>query len=469
MSEGMSEKSNAVIFIGIVACSLFFGIMLGAWNGQLGHRDFSYDAGVMAYHQTASSLLHTGSFHGPDSLFFETHRRPPGYPLLLALVYAIGGEHVVSVWTFHLLLWVGILFFLWRISTRFFAGAYALIPVLFFGAWWGALAQLFVFSVEVPALFFMLVFAWSFLRYQETPLLRFAIAQGIGLAILVLIKPIFFYALPFLAFFFLLQNGVHRRALAHGLIGTTIIGFALGAWSLYSYRTVGTFQLSSNGVTLLRRADDVRLSFARIKAFTLASLAGDYTADRIYPGYAANPEPINQETVAREKAFFARRLPDKSNDAVLQREAYKEATSLIKSNPLKFILTGFPYMIHLHMPLTLQGAEPMRIFVDTHASLSPSKKLFILLAIFVSWYLFVIAAWISAWYYLRAWRTWGLFLFVIGYVNIMYALFTHAEPRYLMPVMPFYFLFFAGGLNLVMRKYFTLNHEILFHLRAPKS
>ena len=449
-----SGRRNAFIFVCITAFSLLVGIMLGVWNGRFILHDFSDDAGIMAYHETASMLLHMGSLHGPDSLFFETHRRPPGYPLLLALTYAVIGERLWSIWILHLTLWIGILFFLWRISARFFVGIYALAPILLFGAWWGGLSHLFAVNAEIAALFFMVLFVWSFFRYQETKFLRLAIAQSLGLAMLILIKPIFLYSLPFVAFFFLLQNGVHRRVLSHGLIGATVIIFAVGGWSLYSYYTVGTFQISSNAVTLLRRADDVHLSFARLKAFTLASLAGDLTADFVSPGYADNPEPLNQETVAREKVFFMRRLPDKSNDTALQEEAYQEAISLIKENPLKFILTGIPYVIRLHMPLTLEGAESAHVFVGTHMSLSPAKKIFILFLIFIPWYLFVIGVWTSIVFHLRAWRTWGLPIFLITYVTIMYALFTHAEPRYLMPVMPFYALFFAGGIYYVMRRYF---------------
>ncbi|MEK7480980.1 MAG: glycosyltransferase family 39 protein [Patescibacteria group bacterium] len=422
-------------------------IALGVLNGYLFYHDFSQDAGLMGYHKTASSLLHTFSFHNEKELFFETIRRPPGYPIFLALSYALLGERLLTVWIVQMILWIMSIGLFWRISRRFLDGREALIPPFLLACWWGIASQVFVVNVEIFAFFLIIVFLWAWLRYGEEQRTRWIGISAIAFAWFVLIKAPFLYFIPLLIVLFIItMRPLNRRVIRDGVAALFIMGIIIGSWSFYSYYLLGTFQLASGGLTVMRRADDVLLSGDRIKQFFVASLTNDYVADRLFSGYADNPEPINKETRAREKTYAQRLLPDKSNEAILQKELGEATRSLIVQAPIKFIATAFPYLIRLNRPLTPRGDDIDQLFIGTRSFLSPTQKVASILAFLGIWYSFVIGTFLGAIQCMRKKyfvSKWMLPLLVIFYTNGIYALLSHAEARYLFPAMPFYFLLFA--------------------------
>lgn len=427
----------------ILLIGFSIAVVLGLINGGIILRDFSQDAGLTAYHETASSLLHTLSFHNEKELFFETIRRPPGYPIFLAFSYLLFGERLMTVWIMQMALLLASIFLLWRISRCFFDGWVALLPPFFLALWWGMASQVFVVNVEIFTLFLVIVAAWAWLRYEEERRLRWIILGGVAFGWLVLVKAAFLYFVLLAA----LGGMMKGWRLRHGAIALALTGIIIGSWSLYSYRLLGTFQLASGGLTVMRRADDVLLSSERIKQFMVASFFGDYIADRLFSGYAENPEPLNHMTLEREKEYAQRRLPDKSNETMLQKETIGEAMSLVKQAPLKFVATAIPYIIRLNRPVAPKGGEIDQLFLHTYAVLSYGQKIALLLTFLSAWYLFVAGVFFGIVQRIRKEgliSRWTLPLALIIYTNGIYALLSHAEARYLFPAMPFYFLFFSA-------------------------
>lgn len=442
------KYSERALFAAVLVFALMGAFLLGFINDRFALRDFSDDAGLMAYVHTASNLTHRLSFHSEDTLFEETIRRPPGYPIFIAFSFLIFGEHLWSIWILHILLFLASITLLWRISARFLERRRALLPPLFFAGWWGSLTQIFVVNVEIAAWFLFLCAFWSFMRYHEEKRLRFALGFGGAFAWFVLIKPVFLYAFPILIGFLIWQSRPFSKAFfRHVLAAVALFALFVGSWSFYSYRLLGTFQLASGGLTITRRADDVLLSRVRLKQFFFASLTNDYVADRLFPGYAENPDPLNKETLTREKMYEQRLLPNKSNEALLQKEVMSQAQSLITQAPVKFILTSFPYFMRLNRPLTLKGGDVDHLFVGTHPSFSMAQKTAFILTFLGVWYFFVIGTFFAIIQRIRKEgfiSKWTLPLAFIMYTNGIYALLSHAEARYLFPAIPFYFLFFSA-------------------------
>ncbi len=233
-----------------------------------------------------------------------------------------------------------------------------------------------------------------------------------------------------------------------------LAGGLAGMWSYYNYKLLGTPQLASGGLTLMRRADDVDMTSERTLAFAVASAFGDLVADKFFPGYAAAPEPYTALSSAREKNYYRRQLPSKENELALQQEQYAAARELIYAHPAKFLLTGFIYLLRLNSPVNHRGVELIHTFVGTRGSIPESAKVGFLIAAHGVWLVFagiVIYASVRS---LKNWKKISIMLFLILYVNGTYALLTHAEARYILPVLPFYFLLFALFLTpFLERKY----------------
>jgi uncharacterized membrane protein YoaK (UPF0700 family) len=65
----------------------------------------------------------------------------------------------------------------------------------------------------------------------------------------------------------------------------------------------------------------------------------------------------------------------------------------------------------------------------------------------LAWFLLIGIAIFGAFQSIVQWRIFAILIFYIVYFNVMYALVSHAEARYMLPVLPFYFLFFALGIQ----------------------
>ena len=125
----------------------------------------------------------------------------------------------------------------------------------------------------------------------------------------------------------------------------------------------------------------------------------------------------------------------------------------IKENPIKFLATAPLGLLRLNAPLHYNGQELTHLFYGTHGGLPLWLKIGITAAIRGMWFIFLgIALYgLFAKIFTRDAR-WFLLAFFIVYYNIMHALFTHAEARYILTMLPLYFLFFAEGFRRMMSK-----------------
>ncbi len=450
----MSEQRERLYFLSILALGIVMSIAISYLNDDIFRTKLTQwgdDAGQ--YNATALSLIHNGSFHDARSLFFGRWQKGPGYPIFLAVVYRVFGEYPLSAWLMHVVLWLASLFLLWRIGRRFLRKEDALLPPLLLALYWGAAVYVISINSDLIALFLVLLYTWAFFSYGDSSSLPLALVQGFTLGYLVLTKPVMLYAVPFLFLLFLIHaRPLRARKVLHVVLLFTITMTMIGAWSFYNHSLMGTYQLGSGALTLMHRADDVNLSSARISAFIIASAFGDFIADKLYPGYATGAEPFTWEADQREKAYWAQQLPDKTNEYELQQEQYKIAYSLIQQHPIKFFLTGFIYILRLNSPVNHRGVELIHTFVGTKVRIPDILKIVAMLFARLIWFLFL---GLVLYGFRQVARNWFLFLpilFFILYVNSVYALVSHAEARYIVPILPFYFLLATIAFRLLRKQ-----------------
>lgn len=430
-----------VLVIGILT-----GALLGLINDDFARASLWRDTNdAHIYDDMAYALLTRHSLDDPEFRFAEPHRKSPGYPLLLALSYKIIGRNAAAVWILNFLLWLASIFVLGKISAFFLRGRFALLPPLLLSLYWGAAAFITKVNSDIFALFLTLAFVWLWFLYQEKKSFFLLGMAAFACALLVITKPIMLFSIPFMGVLFFAAHRKEKMKILwlHGLAAFSIIVLFVGFWMIYNYRLAGTFQLATSDSTLHKRADDVFMSQARFAAFFVASAWGDYIADRLFPGYARDPEPHTREAVARQKAHAVRFKKDKEYDLTVRDNFNRMITGWIKERPVKFVLTSIPYFFRLNTPPDYRGVETTNMFVGTHFALSHFQKIAIIVAIRSIWYIFlgvVIYTGIRA---IRRWRQFGIMLLLIVYMNGAYALVSHAEARFILPVMPFYFLLLA--------------------------
>lgn len=443
------------IFFGIACIGVLFAIVLGFLNGGIRKtRIENWRNDAWQYNATALSLISHHTFHDPSSKFFGPFQKGPGYPIFLALIYSVAGPRPLVVEFVQLVLWVATLWLLWRISAFFLVGRYALAPPLMLALYWGAAAYVFDINSDFLAITITLLLVWSFVRfYTDRKMIHVAI-QGAALGFLVLLKPVALY----LILIYVIGGACIMWPLSKKvwiqLAGIAGIAFVIaGWWALYNYRLLGTTQLASGGLTLMRRADDVTMSAQRLLAFTTASLFGDFVADKIFPGYANAPEPYTAVSGKREVEYYARQLPDKSNETLLQKEQFAHANELISAHPIKFLITSIPYIVRLNIPVNQRGVEMVRTFVGTKDHIPDFLKIIIMVGTRLVWFSFVGTAIYGAYRALRNnWRLSLTLVVLVLYFNGMYALVSHAETRYVVPVLPLYFVFCVYAVELLVRQ-----------------
>lgn len=455
----MTEKR---IFFVIALLGILSSCVLGVINGGIFKTKIEqWGNDAWQYNATALALVQYHTFHDPSSKFFGAFQKGPGYPLFLALIYMLFGPHPIAVFCVQLVLWVVALWLLWKISAIFLAGRWALAPPGMLAVYWGASAYIFDINSDLLALFFSLGLAWSFYWYLKDGQCTYGIAQGCFLGFLVLIKPIALYFIPvYLLSAFLILGFSSKRIVFSLAVTLSIAVVMVSWWSWYNWHLLHTPQLASGGLTLMRRADDVMMSSQRFFAFTVASLFGDLVADKMYPGYADAPEPYTAISGARERTYYARQLPDKSNETALQKEQLSEAKLLIQQHPVKFLFTSIPYLIRLNIPVNQRGVEMIRTFVAAKDSPDVWLKIGIMLFIRIMWFSWIGVAGYGVYRALRSrlWNAWMILAFIV-YFNGMYALVSHAEARYILPVLPFYFIFFVFALHEFYKKFFPYEYK----------
>lgn len=427
----------------ILGIALVNAVFLGYHNGEFSkHTLADYKNDPRIYNEMAITMLHTRSLVDKNFLFAEPYRKSPGYPLVLAVAYGVLGERPLSAWVLNTIFWLFSVIILWKISSRFVGGSLAYVPALFMALYWGVATFVIGITSDIFALFLVLSLVYFLSRFLDSGAVRYIFFAGVATGPLLITKPIMLYSLPFLFVSFLLpRRFVSKKNVIYGCIAFSGAVLFLVSWMIYNYSLVGAYQLASGAATLSKRADDIYLTPRRAITFIVASAFGDYIADRISPGYANDPEPHTVESLRRQKAYarsFTRR--DKERDLIIQKEFYDELFRMIRERPVRFTILAIPYLFRMNAPTNFEGVEIISLFSGTHQGVPPFMKILILILLRSLWFMFLGLVVVGMIYALKSWREWFTIIWLVIFMNGMYALVSHGEARFIIPVIPFYFL-----------------------------
>lgn len=212
------------------------------------------------YHRLAIDLLATGDYGGNpeyDPNFHTATVRPPGYPILVAVIYALFGARPWVVLMFHILLSTLCTVLIFAITKRFFGGKSAIVagalfafhPIAAFTAVTMYTETLFIFLVCL--LIYLMMRAYH--RAQGDSLLFTGLLWllvGIVAGYSTVVRVSMLYLAPLLIAVWVVAQPVTFRLRAVSLL-VALIGFTLPlipwSWSMYNYHRFGTARLSASG------------------------------------------------------------------------------------------------------------------------------------------------------------------------------------------------------------------------------
>jgi 4-amino-4-deoxy-L-arabinose transferase-like glycosyltransferase len=405
----------------------------------------------------AMYLLEHGTLGDEVEPFLGGFARGPVEPVVIATSFFLLGERLWSFWIIQMLFFVGAVLYLYGIGKRFLGdGWFGALPAFMLALFWGENTQVFFLNNEVLASFFITGFAYYLLRYYETERPYFLGLAGALISFLVLAKPIFEYFLPVVVL--LLALRIWRRhgalgAMRHGAVFAGALLLIVGGWHVRNHAVLETYRISAGGHAILMRAESALYPDKTIVGFTIASIAGDYIADKFVPGYAALEEPRRMI-----RAVFNTRRPEMRRSGLTEFQTdeifLSEATTIIKEHPVRYLALTPAWLFRLNSPPHYRGSSIERMFVGSHDKLPDILKILINALIRIPWVVLMFLGIGEA--LRRAWRGrqeisfFVLIAVFMLYNNMVYSLLAHAEARYLFPSLPFYFL----CLGLVFQRYF---------------
>lgn len=411
------------------------------------------------YSATALSFIYNQSFSDAEHPYFGAVPSGPVYPLFVAAAFAIAGERLGAVWAFQLLFFIFAAILLWRIAFRMLPEPWALAASLCFAAFWGASTYVFQLNNEILSLTLILLFIYALGRYEERSDALSLLLTAFAFSLLVLLKPIFE---PFLV---ISLGGIGLIAFRHSLSIQRIVRPALlflvialatvGAWHVRNYRLLGSVTISTGGHALYLRALSAIYPPATFQGFLVAAFTGDLIADKFVAGYADAPEPST--TIRR--VFNRERMKEKRRGATefeLDERYWQEGKKIIAEHPWRYLAATPAWLSRLNSIPHYTGSMTDHLFVDTYTWAPTAVRILILLLLRSAWLMLMLVAIgkaVQILWHRRERMSVLLMAVLVLYVNGMYALFAHAEVRYLLPVMPFYILFAGCWLQRLIKMY----------------
>lgn len=466
------KKRDYVIIGGIMTLALiaiFSHIYFFSAFNEESDRSSDRLGAYSVYVGRAKSLLATGTFNYGGPGYFGNSDHGPGYPTAIALAFFLFGERQAAITILNSVFFAGAVFFLWLLGRFFFAGGLEFVPPLLLAMFWGAFTRTALPNYELFSLFLIILFLFSLFHYRGKHHFLWLAVGACAFAILVLERPILLYFFPIPLFFLIIwHSGQWKEALVAFMIFLMIAGSIIGTWSLRNKFVLDTWQLGTGGTVIIRKASQLDFTYPEIFSMMASFSMGNLIGSKIISFYPPDGKPktwdpaidkrLEQAGWLKPKEWIMTDIDGEALTRVgLDQKMMREAVAKIKQgDPFKFFLTGVANLFRLNAPTNYGGQEMMDLFFKTRDNLSTPAKIGIILLIRGAWFVFLCVVFFGIFFHMKDWRTWGLPALCIIYINSMYAFLTHAEVRYILIAMPFYFFFFAEGLRLLFFKFWFI-------------
>ncbi|OGZ45450.1 MAG: hypothetical protein A2756_00325 [Candidatus Ryanbacteria bacterium RIFCSPHIGHO2_01_FULL_48_27] len=450
----------AVIFL--ILCTMVSAFLMNAINGISASTTFEkeiaagYDGSGNGYIATALRLLEAGEFSDETHSFFGAVPTGPVYAIFIAGAFLLFGKSLWAIWILQMIAFALAVILLYKFSSYFFTGMWAIAPAFLFALFWGASLFVFHLNNEIIGLLCVTGFMVAMFYYAETSRIRHLLTAALCVSLLILIKPIFeYFIVPMLvvvAWSALYRSRAYTQAARHAGVFLGVCVLLVGTWHVRNYRVLDSYTVSTGGHAFLIRATSATYPQDTMTGFFLSTMLGDLIAGEVVPGYAERAEPAN---TIRE-IFNKRRVEMKAaglSEVDVDKIFWAEAVDIARTHPTALVLTTPAWLFRLNSPPRHDGGMLEHLFVGTYPGMPLWLKIAIILGIRTVWYGFIaIALWwifremVRCGDYVQSVVFWSIGLLVL-YTNALYAGFAHAEVRYALPLMPIYIFFFVLGLH----------------------
>jgi len=434
-------------FIGLIVLivalnSLIFLPKYGAWGGP----------SDVEYNEIAINMANGDGFSlgGAKTMF-----REPAYPFFLFLNYKIFGfnPNVVRIEQFILLFLI--IYLTYIISYRIFGILTARFASM-------AVAGLPIFSIyatdlisEIFATFLVVLFAYVFIRSMESQSKGSHWIAGLVFGLLILTKSIFIF-LPILILLIYLAKG-RKDGLKNILIFLFVVFIVVSPWVYRNYINFEKMSVADRGGMLLYiHSLKSEFSGGELRDYAVAALTGEYIVRLYNPAFNIVAGEGIYLMNERRVALLGSDLNSSSADKVMAREA-KE---LYLKYPIKNLFIGFLEVVKVNAPMapkyTIMFAFPGDI---SSSSFEKIMKAGIVLSIRLLWTIVLFIALIGAYKSLKEKniKVILILLFIIYLNGVIF--FLQGVPRFVFVIYPFYFIFFAFGISIILNKFFYGNKK----------
>jgi 4-amino-4-deoxy-L-arabinose transferase-like glycosyltransferase len=233
------------------------------------HPDQFWEDDSLSYHDTARALLALGTFSiSPENPGESQLMRTPGYPVFLALVYALFGIHTLPVIFFQIAISGGTLWLtdraackLWGSHASTLAAGLLAIDLTFFTLSGKLLTEtLFIFWIALAVVAIVQVFSSSALKKG------WALTLGASVAAATLVRPVSYYLIFLMLIGCLLYGSKQKWVWQNRLKFVFLVAIPwmllVGGWQVRNWVVSGKAEFSSiQGINLLyyRTADVIAL------------------------------------------------------------------------------------------------------------------------------------------------------------------------------------------------------------------
>lgn len=449
-------KKHILFFI--IVASIFSALCFGYIKGDLGKTEFSnYKGDAWTYNQTALRIVETGSIFNEEGTYYGSIRRGPGYPMVLAVAYAVW-PHPAAALVLQLILFGFSILLVWEISQFFLSRALSLCVSGIFGISWFVATFVANINSDFIGMFFFLLFFWALLNFfilyknleRNKLLTYYIIIAASALSFVVLARPIFIY---FTLVVFLLL--LFFRYFSYAILFLGIAAIVIAPWMYVSHVRFNTPQLVSGGYLLAWKAGDAALPKEKLVPYLVASIGGDVVAETLYPGHAEDPEPYERtkEVLTRRKALQERGVPENEIDKMF----FQEALSDVRMHPGLFVVTSVSNFIKLHTIPNHEGLLMVRFLAENETA-PTTIKIVSNVVLRLIWFGFVGLAFAGFVRYLIKEEELFiklLLLVSVGYIVGIHSLFVHAEFRFILPIIPLYIIFALYMLNPLFSRFYS--------------
>jgi len=245
-----TNRKLTVVLVVFVALRIAFSVAVG-------YREIPKGADAESYDSYARAILDgSGWLSNPD---FHGHVRAPGYPMFLAVVFAIFGRgNLVALYVIHALLGGLTLIYIFKLARLLFGGRVAALSLLWSGGyiyylWCGA--HLWRENLIFPLMVFMFYELLVFLRsdgpaFRNGSLWKFVVA----FSVLIHVDARYLFLVPCAFVVFIAYRGL-RRGIVEYVLAVTALALLLIPWTVRNHVAYDSFVLINTRTLDLRPSD----------------------------------------------------------------------------------------------------------------------------------------------------------------------------------------------------------------------